>query len=70
MYKSMLDYHGDGAADGSLGVTLSCTFSVLFICAVFSTPFPATLTREELLNVRESTIQKKFPVFTHLETFF
>ena len=63
-------HHGEGAADGSLGVTLSCTFSVLFICAVFSTPFPVTFTREELLNVRQSTPQTFLPVFTHPETFF
>ena len=52
-----------------LGVTLSCTFSVLFICTVFSTPFPATLTREELLYARESLYNIFSGVYT-LRNFF
>ena len=37
--------------------------------AVFSTPFPITFSREDLLNIRQSTPQTFSPVFTHPESF-
>ena len=37
--------------------------------AVFSTHFPITFTREDLLNIRQSTPQTFSPVFTHPESF-
>ncbi len=58
-------YEHDGAAHGCFGLLLVGTFSVFVVCPVLSNDFPISFTRNELLDIRNSTPDNLLPTFEH-----